>query len=174
MNSTSGDNLAASDVPERRSFLTRALAILVGGIVAIFPFAAGSGVLLESAAAPRDRPVTSQPRLPASFASARSTHCRRTASPHLFVVIDRCRRRLDTRAESAGRLRVSQPNGCRRQAASYRLYCNLPAPGLRGRIRRRRRPLRMPLPRKRVCQGRRKAFRPQPARPRSAGRQAGG
>jgi Rieske Fe-S protein len=32
---------------ERRSFLTRTAAIVVGGIVAVFPFAAGLGVLLD-------------------------------------------------------------------------------------------------------------------------------
>jgi nitrite reductase/ring-hydroxylating ferredoxin subunit len=47
MNSTQGDNRAATDAPERRSFLTRGLAVLVGSLVAIFPFAAGSGVLLN-------------------------------------------------------------------------------------------------------------------------------
>jgi len=33
--------------PERRSFLVRAAAIVIGGIVAIFPIAAGLGVLLD-------------------------------------------------------------------------------------------------------------------------------
>jgi Rieske Fe-S protein len=47
MNSTQGDNRAATNASERRSFLTRALAVLVGSLVAIFPFAAGSGVLLN-------------------------------------------------------------------------------------------------------------------------------
>jgi Rieske Fe-S protein len=47
MNSTQGDNRAAKHAPERRSFLTRALAVMVGSLVAIFPFAAGSGVLLN-------------------------------------------------------------------------------------------------------------------------------
>src|SRR5688572_13102414 len=47
MDSIQGDRIRAAEVPERRSFLTRALAILAGGMVAIFPFAAGSGVLLH-------------------------------------------------------------------------------------------------------------------------------
>jgi menaquinol-cytochrome c reductase iron-sulfur subunit len=47
MNATQGDNIRSLDEPERRSFLARTLAILVGSIVAIFPFAAGFGVLLH-------------------------------------------------------------------------------------------------------------------------------
>ncbi|MEX0643411.1 MAG: ubiquinol-cytochrome c reductase iron-sulfur subunit [Pirellulales bacterium] len=34
-------------LPERRSFLTRAVTVLMGGIVFIFPFAAGLGVLFD-------------------------------------------------------------------------------------------------------------------------------
>jgi Rieske Fe-S protein len=47
MASKQGDNLIAAGASERRSFLIRFLALLVGGLVAIFPFAAGSGVLLS-------------------------------------------------------------------------------------------------------------------------------
>jgi quinol---cytochrome c reductase iron-sulfur subunit, bacillus type len=39
--------MAATESPERRSFLTCFLAIFVGGIAAIFPFAVGAGVLLN-------------------------------------------------------------------------------------------------------------------------------
>lgn len=39
--------LAEKDSSERRSFLTAAAAVVVGGIVALFPFAAGMGVLLD-------------------------------------------------------------------------------------------------------------------------------
>src|SRR5262245_1535270 len=38
---------APKQPPERRSFLTKAVAIVIGAIVAIFPFAAGLGVLLD-------------------------------------------------------------------------------------------------------------------------------
>jgi len=38
---------SAPPEPERRSFLTRLAASAIGGIVALFPFAAGSGVLLH-------------------------------------------------------------------------------------------------------------------------------
>jgi menaquinol-cytochrome c reductase iron-sulfur subunit len=86
MNSTSGDNLAASDVPERRSFLTRALAILVGGIAAIFPFAVGAGVLLNPLR--RRRSASDEPSETAGFIRV----CPLSAlppdgSPHLFVVM---------------------------------------------------------------------------------------
>jgi nitrite reductase/ring-hydroxylating ferredoxin subunit len=47
MSSMQGDDLAVDTAPERRSFLTRFLAIVVGGLLAIIPFAAGSGVLLS-------------------------------------------------------------------------------------------------------------------------------
>ncbi len=45
-------NSAAKNVdpfrlPERRSFLTRAMTVLMGGLVAIFPFAAGLGVFFD-------------------------------------------------------------------------------------------------------------------------------
>ncbi|MGD9634072.1 MAG: ubiquinol-cytochrome c reductase iron-sulfur subunit [Pirellulales bacterium] len=39
--------LAEQDAGERRSFLAAATAIVLGGIVAIFPFAAGLGMLLD-------------------------------------------------------------------------------------------------------------------------------
>lgn len=38
---------AAASVPPRRSFLTRATAVVAGAVVAIFPFAAGWGVLFH-------------------------------------------------------------------------------------------------------------------------------
>lgn len=39
--------LSESAPPERRSFLIRAAAVVIGGIVALFPVAAGLGVLLD-------------------------------------------------------------------------------------------------------------------------------
>jgi len=39
--------LAAKDPAERRSFFAAAAAIVIGGIVAVFPFAAGLGVLFD-------------------------------------------------------------------------------------------------------------------------------
>lgn len=39
--------LPAPQPPERRSFLTKAVAVVIGAIVAIFPFAAGLGVLFD-------------------------------------------------------------------------------------------------------------------------------
>jgi Rieske Fe-S protein len=47
MNSTIVDNASTMAPSERRSFLSHFLAILIGGIAAIFPFAVGSGVLLD-------------------------------------------------------------------------------------------------------------------------------
>jgi Rieske Fe-S protein len=47
MNSTQGDRIDTTRTGERRSFLARCLAIAVGAIVAIFPFAAGFGVLFH-------------------------------------------------------------------------------------------------------------------------------
>jgi Rieske Fe-S protein len=38
---------APQQPPERRSFLTKAVAVVIGAIVAVFPFAAGLGVLLD-------------------------------------------------------------------------------------------------------------------------------
>jgi nitrite reductase/ring-hydroxylating ferredoxin subunit len=47
MKATTVDNASTKTGAERRSFLSRFWAILAGGVVAIFPFAAGSGVLLD-------------------------------------------------------------------------------------------------------------------------------
>jgi menaquinol-cytochrome c reductase iron-sulfur subunit len=47
MNSTNEENSAASGASARRSFMTRALAIVVGGMAMLFPFAVGAGVVLH-------------------------------------------------------------------------------------------------------------------------------
>jgi menaquinol-cytochrome c reductase iron-sulfur subunit len=85
MNPTTGEGMAATESPERRSFLTCFLAVLVGGIVAIFPFAVGSGVLLNPLR--RRRSAGEEPTDAGGFIRV----CPLSAlppdgSPHLFVV----------------------------------------------------------------------------------------
>ena len=66
-------------LPERRSFLTRAVTVLMGGIVVIFPFAAGLGVLFDPLRRRNLRRVPTGPTQSPSSASARSTPCPPTA-----------------------------------------------------------------------------------------------
>ena len=124
-------------LPERRSFLTRAATVVMGGIVFIFPFAAGLGVFFDPL---RRRKSKDAGNVAEEFPFIRI--CPLDAlpadgTPQLFPVItDVADAWTDTPGQRIGSVFLTRTDAEGKPTISL-FYHDLSAPGLRGRLARR-------------------------------------
>ena len=147
------DDAASTDSLHRASpsdarFLTRASAILARRHCGDLSVRGRLGRAVRSAAAQSSRHERRCERTTAGFIAHLPARCaagRRHAASRSSSTTDVADAWTRPAGQRVGSVFLSRDR-CRRQTAGDRVHRHLPAPGLRGRVRRRRRPLRMPLP----------------------------